>query len=124
MAGANAVGRWRREPDLGVHGSSLGRTNYLSLDEISALRYRHEVSSQAQAVLADALRLPVRDRADVAAELLRSLDAEESEMPAEEVERLWAAEITRRAERAIRGESVGRDAEEVLEEVERQLRRR
>ena len=80
------------------------------------------MSDQARDVLADALRLPVHDRADVAAELLRSLDEEERTLPPDEVERLWAAEITRRARRAIRAESAGRDADEVLSAIELQLR--
>ncbi|HSJ63456.1 MAG TPA: addiction module protein, partial [Gemmatimonadaceae bacterium] len=55
-----------------------------------------------------ALRLPINERADVAAELLRSLDEAERTLPPEEVDRRWAEEITRRAERALRGEQVGR----------------
>lgn len=77
---------------------------------------------QARRVLDDALRLPLRERADVAAELLRSLDEEESALPPDEIGRLWSAEITRRAERAVRGESTGRDADDVLDSIDRQLR--
>lgn len=82
------------------------------------------VSNQARQVLEEALRLPIDERADVAAELLRSLDEVESTLPPEEVERRWAEEITRRAERAVRGESVGRDANEVLSSIESKLRQR
>jgi hypothetical protein len=82
------------------------------------------VSNQARQVLEEALRLPIDERADVAAELLRSLDEAESALPPEDVERLWAAEITRRAERAIRGESQGRDANEVLASIESKLQKR
>jgi hypothetical protein len=82
------------------------------------------VSNQARQVLEEALRLPIDERADVAAELLRSLDEVESPLPPEEVERRWAEEITRRAERAARGESVGRDANEVLSSIESKLRQR
>ncbi len=78
--------------------------------------------SDVRNVLDEALRLPLRDRADVAAELLSSLDEEEATMSAEEVERLWAAEITRRARRALRGESVGRDSDDVLDSIDHQLR--
>lgn len=69
------------------------------------------MSEQARDVFDEALRLPVEQRADLAAELLRSLDEEEQSMPLEEVERRWAAEITRRAGCALRGEAVGRDAQ-------------
>lgn len=79
--------------------------------------------SDVRNVLDEALRLPLRDRADVAAELLSSLDEEEATMSAEEVERLWAAEITRRARRALRGESVGRDSDDVLDSIDHQLQR-
>jgi hypothetical protein len=82
------------------------------------------VSSQARQVLEEALRLPVDERADVAAELLRSLDEAENALSTEEVERRWAEEITRRAERAARGESVGRDANDVLNSLESKLRQR
>jgi hypothetical protein len=70
------------------------------------------------------LRLPIEDRANVAAELLGSLDEAERSLPPDEVERMWADEITRRAERAIRGESVGRDAHVVLNSIESKLRQR
>jgi hypothetical protein len=82
------------------------------------------VSDQARQVLEHALRLPIEDRANVAAELLRSLDEAEQSMPLEAVERLWAQEITRRAESAIAGESVGRDASVVLNSIESKLRKR
>lgn len=82
------------------------------------------MSNQARQVLEEALRLPIDERADVAAELLRSLDEAESILPPDEVERRWTEEITRRAERAARGESVGRDANEVLSSIESKLRQR
>lgn len=68
--------------------------------------------------------MPIEDRADVAAELLRSLDDAESTLSQDEIQRRWVEEITRRANRALRGESVGRDADEVLASIESKLRRR
>ena len=82
------------------------------------------MSNQARQILEEALRLPIDDRADVAAELLRSLDAAETALPREEVERCWAEEVTRRAERARRGDSIGQDAKGVLDSIESKLRRR
>jgi hypothetical protein len=82
------------------------------------------VSNQARDILKEALRLPLEDRADVAAELLRSLDEAESTLSQDEVERRWAEEITRRTNRALRGESIGRDADEVLASIESKLQRR
>lgn len=86
--------------------------------------YSEDVSNQARQILEEALRLPVDERADVAAELLRSLDADEGMLSREEIDQRWAAELRRRAERAIRGESLGRDANEVLSSIESKLRAR
>jgi len=73
--------------------------------------------------LREALTLPIAERADVAAELLASLDAAEADNPAE-VEAAWAAEIERRARRAIAGESAGIPWEDVRQRAEEELRRR
>ena len=73
-----------------------------------------------EALLQEALKLPHTERADVAAELLASLD----EAPAEnleEVERAWAAEIERRARRVLAGESAGVPWEQVKERIEGRL---
>jgi hypothetical protein len=82
------------------------------------------VKNQAQQVLDVALRLPIDERADVAAELLRSLDESDAALSPEEVERRWAEELTRRAERAVSGEAPGRDGDEVLSALESKLRAR
>jgi putative addiction module component (TIGR02574 family) len=74
------------------------------------------------ALLKEALKLPARDRADVAAELLASLDDEPSEDP-EEVAKAWAAEIERRGRRVLAGESAGVPWEEVRRRLEERLRR-
>lgn len=73
-----------------------------------------------EAVLQEALKLPHRDRADVAAELLASLDQEPAE-DAREVARAWAAEIERRARRVLAGESVGTPWDEVKQRVQARL---
>ena len=49
------------------------------------------MTSRAQELLREALTLPIAERADVAAELLASLDAAEADNPAE-VETAWAYE--------------------------------
>lgn len=67
--------------------------------------------------------MPLDERADVAAALLRNLDNAERTLPPAEVAERWAVEITRRAERAVRGESVGREATEVMIAIESKLRR-
>ena len=81
------------------------------------------MNSRAQEVLREALALPVAERADVAAELLASLDDAETENPAE-VEAAWAAEIERRARRVMAGESAGVPWEDVRRRAEAELRTR
>jgi putative addiction module component (TIGR02574 family) len=74
------------------------------------------------ALLKEALRLPVRERADVAAELLASLDDEPSEDP-DEVAKAWGAEIERRGRRVLAGESAGIPWEDVRRRLEERLGR-
>ncbi len=69
---------------------------------------------RARGVLAEALRLPERDRAAIAAELLASLP------PCgvlQEGDEDFSAEVERRAERVRSGESPGLDWNDVLEEL-------
>src|SRR5438093_11417961 len=70
------------------------------------------MTSRAQELLREALTLPIAERADVAAELLASLDDAETENLAE-VQAAWAAEIERRARRVMAGESAGLPWEDV-----------
>jgi len=72
------------------------------------------MSDAARHVLDQALQLTVAERAQVAAELLASIDGE----PEADAEQAWAGEIERRAERALRGESKGLDADEVWNRVD------
>ena len=74
-------------------------------------------------MLREALALPVDERANVAAELLASLDADSAEDPAA-VEAAWAAEIERRAQQVMSGESPGIPWEDVRARAEDQLRNR
>ncbi len=55
------------------------------------------VSDRARKLLQDALELPLPERAELAADLLASLDGE----PDKDVEDAWAAEIERRARDAV-----------------------
>lgn len=73
-----------------------------------------------EAPLQEALKLPRRERADVAAELLASLDDELSDDP-QELEKAWASEIERRARRVLAGESEGTPWDEIKRRVERRL---
>ena len=78
------------------------------------------MTSRVQEVLREALTLSVDERADLAAELLASLNAAEAENPAE-VEAAWAREIERRARRVMSGESAGEPWEDVRARVLRRL---
>ena len=69
------------------------------------------------AVLADALRLSVSDRAEIASELLASLDG-----PADpDAEAAWAAEIERRVAEIEAGVAVLEPWEEVKGRIERAI---
>ena len=81
------------------------------------------MTSRAQELLREALTLPIAERADVAAELLASLDAAETDHPAE-VEAAWASEIKRRARRVVAGESAGIPWSEVRQRAEAELHKR
>lgn len=77
--------------------------------------------SRAQEVLREALALSLDERADVVAELLASLEDAAAERPAE-VEAAWAAEIERRARRALADESGGVAWDDVRRRAEAELR--
>lgn len=62
------------------------------------------MTADAEAVLRDALALSSADRADVAAELLASLEPADDP---ETVRSLWAEELEKRAGQALSGESPG-----------------
>jgi putative addiction module component (TIGR02574 family) len=81
------------------------------------------MSPRAQELLREALALPVNERADVAAQLLASLDDAAVDDPAE-VEAAWAAEIERRARRVLAGESAGVPWQDVRRRAEEELRHR
>ena len=79
------------------------------------------MTSRAHDLLREALTLPLDERADVAAELLASLDDAAAEHPAD-VEAAWAAEIERRARRVLAGETTGVLWEDVRQRAEADLK--
>ncbi len=81
------------------------------------------MSARTQELLREALALPVNERADVAAQLLASLDDAAADNPAE-VEAAWAEEIERRARRVLAGDTSGIPWEDVRRRAEAELRRR
>lgn len=86
----------------------------------AGLHYDEPMGNEARTLLAEALSLPNSDRADLAAQLLASLDQPASESQ-EDIDRLWATEIERRAERVLAGESRGEPWDEVRSRIERDL---
>jgi putative addiction module component (TIGR02574 family) len=78
------------------------------------------MTERSQALLREALKLPSEERADVAAELLASLDEPEAE-DAAAVQAAWATEIERRARRVLAGESAGEPWENVRDRISRSL---
>ncbi len=78
------------------------------------------MNDRAQTLLREALALSPDERADVAAELLASLDEPPAEDPAA-VQAAWAKEIDRRARRVLAGESEGEAWEDVRERIARRL---
>ena len=80
------------------------------------------MTSRAQELLREALTLPSTERADVAAELLASLD--DADAGIADVEAAWATEIEKRARRVLAGESTGIPWEDVRRRAEGELPKR
>ncbi len=80
------------------------------------------MTPRAQDLLRDALALPVEERADLASELLASLEGPGDDPG--EVEAAWAAEIEKRARRVLSGESAGEPWEDVRRRIEADLKPR
>jgi putative addiction module component (TIGR02574 family) len=78
------------------------------------------MTERARALLDEALALPLEDRANVAAELVASLDGLPTE-DAAAVQAAWAQEIERRARRVLSGESTGEPWDSVRERTARRL---
>lgn len=78
------------------------------------------VTKATSKLLEDALKLEVAERAELASELIASLDAETDD----DAEGAWAAEIEERAARARSGEDPGKPWPEVRDRLHRDLKRR
>jgi putative addiction module component (TIGR02574 family) len=78
------------------------------------------MSSPADSVLDAALKLPEKERARVAAELVASLDGE----PEDGVEAAWASEVERRIAEVERGDARLLPWDKVRDEVKADLKRR
>ncbi len=75
------------------------------------------MTNPATTVLEQALSLPERDRAEIAARLLESLDDGDGE----DLDAAWAQEIDRRCEALDKGEAVTTDWHEFRARIERDV---
>ena len=75
------------------------------------------VTKAAENLLHEAMKLDVAERAELAAELLASLDGE----PEEDVEAAWAAEIQRRIDRIEAGTEKLIPWEDVRRRIEKEI---
>jgi hypothetical protein len=82
--------------------------------------YDRNMTDQARSLLREALSLSDEERADLAAELLLSLEDPASD-DVTDVEQAWADEVTARARRALAGEERADDWELVRSRVSRIL---
>lgn len=82
------------------------------------------MTQRAQELLREVLALPADQRADVAAELLASLDEPTTDDDPAAVQAAWASEIEKRARRVMADASSGEPWEEVRERVARRLAKR
>jgi putative addiction module component (TIGR02574 family) len=78
------------------------------------------VTKPAEKVLAEALSLATRERAEIAAQLITSLDGE----PEEDVEAAWAAEVDRRIEDVEAGRAKLVPWGDVERRIEEEIRKR
>lgn len=74
------------------------------------------MTTTGQKLLEDALALAANDRAEMAAQLLASLDDAEAD-----VEKAWATEIARRAADARRNPNDDEDWRTALDEIQREV---
>ncbi len=77
------------------------------------------MNTQFDQVVADAMKLPIRDRVRLAQQLVETID-DQSEA---EVEQLWFSEAKRRLEELHSGQVTGIDAEEAFRKVREDLAR-
>lgn len=75
------------------------------------------VSTRSAALRNEVMALPVGDRAELAVELLASLDEQVSEIDPTDVDRAWGEEMMRRSQQVASGEASTVTWDEVLARV-------
>jgi len=76
------------------------------------------MTSKTKALLDEVLRLPPSERAELVAEILASLEVEDSPT---QLSCAWRAEVDRRVQRVLAGEATGAPWEEVRARIEARL---
>ena len=76
------------------------------------------MTDRTRELLAEVLKLPLPERAEIAAEVLASIDGEEDA----DAEAAWLAEIERRGRRVLSGQSQGVPWEQVRARIEQRLK--
>lgn len=109
----------RADPSAIVEVSTRGDRPGKYVRNLHARCYDSKMTRASRDLLNEALQLPLDDRAEMAAELLESLDVAEND-----VEAAWAAEIERRIAAARAGEIESTDWRVVLDRVEKEVLRR
>jgi putative addiction module component (TIGR02574 family) len=99
---------------MATSGEALSGTALLDDVHRDSLVGRGKSSTK---LLEDALKLKLPERAELAAELLASLDGAADE----DAEAAWTAEIERRAARARSGDDPGNPWPEVRDQIRKQL---
>ncbi len=82
-----------------------------------------DMNKPAAVLLREALRLPVKDKRQLVDKLVISIDADGDGTPQEELDALWATELTRRAEAAIENPN-GVSAPEAMKRVKEGVAKR
>jgi putative addiction module component (TIGR02574 family) len=78
------------------------------------------MTDRTRELLVEVLKLPLPERAEIAAEVLASIDGEEDT----DAEAAWLAEIERRGRRVLSGQSQGMPWEQVRARIEQRLKQR
>ena len=104
----------RGEPALPTFEPQL--SGHLDVESAEQTAYDEWVTTNARQLLKDALTLAPNDRAQLAAELLASLDENEAD-----VEAAWAVEIQRRATEARENPDGDEDWRVALDEIQREV---
>ncbi len=85
----------------------------MSAGACGTIPYTSGMGEEARKLLLEALRLPLQERAELAADLLASMDGE----PDEDVEQAWAAEAERRVRCYLSGQDSAGDWETLRSEL-------